>query len=292
MNEQKRNAGPPPPWARWEKLRKIEHYRPMSPSLIYMPATTIRRKKCLDKTSILLRVVGAINDEASIADHIKNYWGPRDAYRINRQSYKIGFYDREDFERLRTKKWEYLGTDLILLRHWRALENNTEDPLDTVPQKAIIHNIPEEMWGDEAIGRITSSLGIPLKARVVRQHHPDHPPPLEACVIIGVNFTYPPSVKIRTEGNEGKPSRDIMVNIKYEQRVSYFLHCKGYGHWTQKYRREDKEAPGRWNKTIEESQPPAYSDGPNSGRNRETQKQNPRIQKTKSVVPDHIRGSN
>lgn len=285
MNEQRKQAGPPP-WDRWGKLRKIEHFRPLSPSLIYMPATAIRRRKCLDGTSILMRVVGAIKVEAAIADHIKNNWRPRGAYRItkvNWQSYKIGFYEKEDFDRLRTKKWEHLGADLILIRHWKSGDDSTEDPLDTVPQMALIHNIPEEMWGDEAIGRITSSLGTPLNARVVKQYHPDHPPPLEVCVIIGTKFTYPAKVRIRMEGNEGMPNRDATVSIEYEQRVPYCLHCRGYRHWTQKCRRETNERASMWNKIIAEAQAlvnqnvPNSDDAPNSIDARKIQKQIPRI---------------
>lgn len=48
-----------------------------------------------------------------------------------------------------------------------------------VPQKAFIHNIPEALWGDEAIGRIASVLGSPIDARISKPTHPHLPPPLE-----------------------------------------------------------------------------------------------------------------
>lgn len=78
----------------------------MSLNLIYMPAAALNGRKCLDASSLLLRVIGETNDEASIAEHIKNDWRPRGAYRINkvnRQSFKIGLYEKCDFERLRGK---------------------------------------------------------------------------------------------------------------------------------------------------------------------------------------------
>lgn len=74
---------------------------------------------------------------------------------MNRQSFKIGFYNEADLERLRIIEWAYLSNDLILVRQWEANESCTEDPLDTVPQKALIHNIPEAMWEEEAIDKIT-----------------------------------------------------------------------------------------------------------------------------------------
>lgn len=59
-------------------------------------------------------------------------------------------------------KWEHMGGDLILVRQWQAEESTTEDALDTVPQRASMHNILGAMWGEEAIGRIASK-GARLK---------------------------------------------------------------------------------------------------------------------------------
>lgn len=78
---------------------------------------------------------------------------------------------------MKTIKWEHIDDDLILVRQWKAGENEAEDTLDSVPQKALIHNIPSAMWGDEAIGRIASSLGIPIEARATETCHPHLPPP-------------------------------------------------------------------------------------------------------------------
>lgn len=145
-----------------------------------------------------------------------------------------------------------------MIRIWRAREACTEDALDTIPQKALIHNIPEAMWGDEAIGRIASSLGAPIDARAAKQLNTHLPPPLEVCVIMGSEFGYPATVRIRLEGNEGEPTRDNIVNIEYAQRMPLCRHCRGYGHWTQKCRKSESKDRGEWNKVIT-TMPPLMS---------------------------------
>lgn len=156
----------------------------MSDTTIYMPARAITGKECLNSSSLLVRVIGSICEETHIAEYVKFNWKPRAPYRIkrvNKQSFKIGFYEKVDFVRLQTKKWEHLGNDLAMIRIWRAGETYTEDALDTIPQKALIHNIPEAMWGDEAIGRIASSLRSPIDARAAKQLNPPSRPTGSLC---------------------------------------------------------------------------------------------------------------
>lgn len=64
----------------------------MSASTVYMPASAITGKECLDSSSLLVRVIGLICEEAQIAEYIKSNGKPRGPYRINRvnkQSFKI-----------------------------------------------------------------------------------------------------------------------------------------------------------------------------------------------------------
>lgn len=136
----------------------------------------------------MVRVIRVAREEAPLASFIKNKWKPRGAFRITRvnlQSFKVGFYKELDYARIKAKKWKYIGSDLILVRQWRVDESPAEDALDTIPQTTIIHNIPGAMWGEEAIGRIASSLGSPIEARAAKPTHPKLPLPLEVCVIIG-----------------------------------------------------------------------------------------------------------
>ncbi|KMZ72774.1 hypothetical protein ZOSMA_15G01130 [Zostera marina] len=241
-----------PPWQRWTKARKITHFRPLASNTIYMPNNAINAKECLDGRSVLIRMIGITRKEEEIASFIKINWKLRHNFRLtrmNKQTFKVDFYSPIDFDRVAAIKWEHLDGNLIVVRRWKAGESIAEDPLDTVPQKAIIHNIPATMWGDEAIGRIASSLGVPLEARATDQRNQYLPPPLEVCVVIDRKFSYPTSIRIRTEGHECEPTRDVVFNVEYVINTPYCFRCAGYGHWPQQCKGR-AELGGRWNEYI------------------------------------------
>lgn len=127
-----------------------------------------------------------------------------------------------------------------------------------------------------------------------QQNNLTHPPaPLEVCVIVGSDFGYPTTVRIRLEGNEGELMRDNIVNIEYVQWMPFCLHCRGYGHWTQKCRRSENKDRGEWNKSITVVPPPVNAGKPITGNARKTQKTNPRQNQNpknrrRRYVPDHI----
>lgn len=190
-------------------------------------------------------------------DFVKNRWKPRATFRVtrvNRQSYKVGFYRSNDFERLRGSKWDHIGEDILIVRPWTEGMNLNEDVLDTVPLKAIIHNIPAAMWWKEVVGRIVSFLGIPLEAKAMKSNHPRLPPPLVATMVISKKFSYPPRIMIRRKGNEGEPERDIVVSVEYRRRASFCPKCEGYGHWPQQCRGRGNVRSRGWNEYIARTQ--------------------------------------
>lgn len=131
-----------------------------------------------------------------------------------------------------------------MVRHWARGDSVTEDALDSVPQTDIIHNILAIMWGEEAISRIASTLGNPKEERGRA------PPPLEVCVSINKNFTYPDRLHLRVEGQENSPDRDVTVNVEYERKVPYCIKCVGFGHWPQKCRVNNDEPTGVWRRHV------------------------------------------
>lgn len=145
-----RNEIGPSPWKGWEEARKLDHFRPMESNTVYMPRAATHDRGNLEHKSIILRLVGERRVDANIVDFIKYTWKPRGPFRVtkaNRQSYIVGFYQTEDYDRLKGSKWDHLGDDLIIIRPWNRNMSNREDVLDTIPLKALIHNIPEAYCG-------------------------------------------------------------------------------------------------------------------------------------------------
>lgn len=119
------------------------------------------------------------------------------------------------------------------------------------------------MWSEEAIGRIASSLGIPIEAKAMRLNHSYLLPPLETCTIIGRDFNYPSSIRIRSEGNEGEPRRDLIVNVEYKQRMPFCRKFDGYEHWPQQCRGAENARLGEWNNHIAKISPVTEERNPN-----------------------------
>lgn len=59
--------------------------------------------------------------------------------------------------------WDFIaGTDIIIIKLLLKGELVNEDPLQAIPQRVSISNLPRMMWTKEVIKRIMSALGRPL----------------------------------------------------------------------------------------------------------------------------------
>lgn len=178
-------------WDSWKESCKLTYHRPLASNLVYMPKGPLINESNLENTTVLIRLVGALKSEVVIAKYIKNTWKPRESFRltrVGRQSFLLGFHGKEDFERLSKLKWDHFGFNVVIIRSWKKGHATTEDVLNTIPQLAVVHNIPRIMWGEEGVSRIASALGTPISAKALKQHHQNAPPPLELCFIISKDF--------------------------------------------------------------------------------------------------------
>lgn len=94
------------------------------------------------------------------------------------------------------------------------------------------------------------------QSRLGRQPHTIRTSPRywkPAYIVIGKDFTYPTNIRIRTEGHEGKPGRNTIVSVDYEQRVPFCFRCAGFGHWLQQSRKMENEQSEKWNTYIAKS---------------------------------------
>lgn len=104
----------------------------------------------LDRTSILLQVVGSPYSAAGIIENIEQLWTLSQPFRVNRvesQTYIVEFWSEVDFQLVLSNKWFWFDNDIVLTQPWHLQIDTTEDPLSSIPQIVGLHNIPQHLLG-------------------------------------------------------------------------------------------------------------------------------------------------
>lgn len=138
-------------------------------------------------------LIGSRCTAATIEQHVRRNWLPTQRFEVKHVAYHsflISLSCDEDLENIIERKWDFLSSDIIVIRPWSEGDDTVEDAVSSVPQRAFIPTLARIMWSDDAIARACSILGQPLTTRALEQHKQNAPPTLEACVIIDANFKY------------------------------------------------------------------------------------------------------
>ncbi|CAH9075196.1 unnamed protein product [Cuscuta epithymum] len=93
-----------------------------------------------------------------------------------------------------------------------------------VPIWVKFHDLPMQLWNDEAMSEVASMVGVPITTDKITQERINND---YARVLIEVDVSKPPplSFPIRL------PSQKVFKqNVVYETFPSYCFHCKEYGH--------------------------------------------------------------
>lgn len=146
----------------------------------------------------MLCLVGSVFTYNKVALHIKASWKPCCTFRLRRvqhQSFIAGFHEKEDFEVISSLKLYWFDNTIAVICLWSPGIDTTKGTMDTTPHRAAIVGIPHHMWTDEAIGRISNTLGSPISARVISARSKNEPL-LETCVAITHHATLPLVIRV------------------------------------------------------------------------------------------------
>lgn len=78
----------------------------------------------------------------------------------------VAFWGRDDFEKVVSKIWNYIGEDFVFIKRWVKGMSMAEEKLNTNPQWMTLKELPHEFCSEEAISHMASSLGTPLLVRI------------------------------------------------------------------------------------------------------------------------------
>lgn len=181
---------------------------------------------------MLMRMIGEQMTKPFIADCINRFWQPWGNFTIKRveaQSYLVGFRQNEDYDRISKQRWCWFDGELLVIKPWTQNSGTFEDVLDSIPQHALVRGIPTDMWTEEAINRIASTLGLPLSTILSEPVCEGTTPVLKICTIIMADFKHPTNIRIRVEGAT-MPADDTLLRIRYIDQNPFCSHCHGFGH--------------------------------------------------------------
>lgn len=105
--------------------------------------------------------------------------------------------------------------------------NLTRDYFSTIPIWVKFNNLSIELWTKDAICRIDSTLGTPIKmknntAQELRMQF------ARVLIEIDIDFSYPDIVK-----GTFSDGSTTCINISYEYRPKLYENCKVFGHSTK-----------------------------------------------------------
>lgn len=143
----------------------MKHFPPLREEIIYISDSAINECALYDKSSILVKVVGAPYNSNKIANGIHSTWDLEDSFfvhKVVKQSYKVSFCSIKVFDEVTKKRWHWIDLEFAIIRIWEQGIYLIEDPLDSVPQFILLHNIPPNLWSPKSIGRICSTMGSPI----------------------------------------------------------------------------------------------------------------------------------
>lgn len=102
---------------------------------------------------------------------------------------------------------------MLVTRKWDSGLSVAEYTLGTIPIQMILRDIPKDIWGFEAVGKISSSIEILISAKMVSK---SSTPMLLLSVVIHPKFDYPNHIKARPKGG----GKDDNILVYYSLKMS------------------------------------------------------------------------
>ncbi|XP_009629264.2 uncharacterized protein [Nicotiana tomentosiformis] len=154
---------------------------------------------------------------------------------VNRGVFLIRFTNVDDRENVVEEGVQMFDRKLIVVKLWKADCDVTKDKVDRVPIWIRLVGLDVKYWGKNALTKITSLIGTPLKADKAMNNR-DKMTYARVLVEIPLNQEYPTSVMF-----ENEYGRIVEQNVEYEWKPVLCAKCKNFGHDIMNCRKQQRE---------------------------------------------------
>lgn len=127
----------------------------------------------------------------------------------------------------------FFSQKYLVLKDWHRMMRPVKEQPSHIPAWVKLHNLPLELWNQECLSRVASTIGKPLHvdqatAKTSRQPGLLHTKSTNAriCIEISAEHELPDDVRITVEGES------VVVSIEYQVLPSLCKVCQVFGHST------------------------------------------------------------
>ncbi|CAH9135329.1 unnamed protein product [Cuscuta epithymum] len=156
---------------------------------------------------------------------LKAKWGVKCLVRSHKKGWLIfKFQNDEDRSRVLQEGPYIVFGKLLMLKELSENFSFEDEEFLKVPIWVKFHDLPLQLWNDEAMSEVSSMVGVPITTDKITQERINND---YARVLIEVDVSKPPplSFPIRL------PSQKVFKqSVVYETFPSYCFHCKEFGH--------------------------------------------------------------
>ena len=119
--------------------------------------------------------------------------------------------------------WHFVGNPIIIQK-WTPNFSFAKDSTSKIPVWVKFHNIPMQLWTEEGLSYVASSVGIPLYADTITEGM-QRISFARICVELKVMEDYPKVIEVRME--DGSYAE---VGVEYQEKPSSCVKCGIFGH--------------------------------------------------------------
>ncbi|KAG5565789.1 hypothetical protein RHGRI_001646 [Rhododendron griersonianum] len=125
----------------------------------------------------------------------------------------------------------FISQRYLVLKDWHRMMQPVKEQPSHIPVWVRLHNLPLELWNQECLSRVASTIGRPLHVDQATAKTSRQPGLLQTkstsarvCIEISAEHDLPEDVRITVENNS------VVVPIEYQVLPSSCKECKVFGH--------------------------------------------------------------
>ncbi|KAI8530017.1 hypothetical protein RHMOL_Rhmol11G0021300 [Rhododendron molle] len=127
----------------------------------------------------------------------------------------------------------FFSQKYLILKDWHRMIKPVKEQPSHIPAWVRLHNLPLELWNQECLSRVASTIGKPLHVDQATTKTSKQPGLLQTkstsakvCIEISAEHDLPEDVRTTVGGNS------VVVPIEYQVLPLMCKHCQAFGHST------------------------------------------------------------